>query len=371
MEHEKTIRQVISSFSDTGTLKRRESSTIEYKESFNKSNTAKYAKTMAAYANNKGGYIIFGVTDKPRRIKGLQNDNFDNLNQEQFTDAINLLFSPEIKWECGIITIELPETVEIDNRKRKVGWIYTSESDHKPVIAMKANEGGKIVSGDVYYRYRARTQKIKHSEMVKIIDERLSKERERTIKLLEVISKSDTATLGIINYSNGKFSTPYGVDVTFDRKLVEKVLKKAKYIKEGSFNETEGIPVIKVTGNIDLAEEIPVPESNPDETHPYIQKQMAEKLKISQYKLQALIWHYNMKEKKKFHLEITTSRNTSTHKFSEFALEYLKEQLSKLKSNPDDFNRIIEEYKKHLKSRRTDDGKDENGVCQYEYTEHR
>ena len=68
------------------------------------------------------------------------------------------------------------------------------------------------------------------------------------------------------------------VDVAFDRRLVTQVLKKAKFIKEGSFNETDGIPVIKVTGNIDLAEEVPVPEGNPDETHPYIQRQLAEKL---------------------------------------------------------------------------------------------
>src|SRR3712207_8648047 len=61
------------------------------------------------------------------------------------------------------------------------------------------------------------------------------------------------------------FRSPYGVDVAFDRKLVTQGLKKAKYIKEGSFNETDGIPVIKVTGNIDLAEEVPVPDGNPDD----------------------------------------------------------------------------------------------------------
>jgi hypothetical protein len=33
--------------------------------------------------------------------------------------------------------------------------------------------------------------------------------------------------------------------VAADRKLVTQVLRKAKYIKEGSFNETEGTPVIR------------------------------------------------------------------------------------------------------------------------------
>ena len=156
-------------------------------------------------------------------------------------------------------------------------------------------------------------QKIKFAEMSRIIEERTAKEREGLLKLFEVIRKSETANLGIVNYSNGKITTPYGVDVAFDRKLVTQVLKKAKFIKEGSFNETDGIPVIKVTGNIDLAEEVPVPEGNPDETHPYIQKQLAEMLAISTQDLYALIWYFKMKESKKYHLEITTSSTSKTH----------------------------------------------------------
>lgn len=86
------------------------------------------------------------------------------------------------------------------------------------------------------------------------------------------------------------------------------MLRRAKFIKEGSFNETDGKPVLKVTGNIDLAEEVPVPEGNPDDTHPYIQKQLAELLKISPQDVYALVWYYKMKEAKKYHLEITTSK---------------------------------------------------------------
>ena len=84
MTHEEKVKNTLSSFTASGTLKSRESNTIEFKESFNKGNTAKYAKTMAAYANNRGGYIIFGVKDNPRTVVGLTNNNFDNLNQEQF-----------------------------------------------------------------------------------------------------------------------------------------------------------------------------------------------------------------------------------------------------------------------------------------------
>ena len=188
------------------------------------------------------------------------------------------------------------------------------------------------------------------------MDERIAKEREGLLKLFEIIRNNKTANLGIVNYSNGKISTPYGVDVSFDRKLVTQVLKKAKFIKEGSFNETDGIPVIKVTGNIDLAEEVPVPEGNPDETHPYIQKQLAEKLNISNQDLYALVWYYKMKEAKKYHLEITVSKNGKTHKFSDFALQFLQEKLKEFASSPAEFDKIRSAYKKRNKMEVTSNG---------------
>lgn len=350
MNHDEIVRNVLSGKTATGTLKSRESNTVEFKESFNKNSTAKYAKTMAAYSNNRGGYIIFGVKDNPRMIVGLKNENFENMSQEQFSEAINSLFAPAMEWECGTLTIEGPAADGMDTSQAfKIGWIYTSEAEYKPIIAQKPNDGEKINSGDVYYRYRARSEKIKFAEMNRIIEERTAKEREGLLKLFEVIRESKTANLGIVNYSNGKISTPYGVDVAFDRKLVTQVLKKAKFIKEGSFNETDGIPVIKVTGNIDLAEEVPVPEGNPDETHPYIQRQLAEKLNISPQDLYALIWYYRMKEAKKYHLEITVSRSSVTHKFSEFAFQFLKGKLTELEQKPEEFESIRMAYRNRNK----------------------
>lgn len=352
MDYDQMVRKILAGRTSTGTLRSRESNTVEFKQSFNKGSVAAYAKTMAAYANNSGGYIIFGIQDSPRKIVGLKNDNFENLKQELFTDAINSLFSPAIEWEMG--TVILNEEKENDNgvivtEQKKIGWIYAIESEIKPVIAQKDNNSESITAGDVFYRYRARNGKIKPAEMERIISDRINRERENLLRVLEVIRKSGTANLGIVNYSDGNFSTPYGVDVAFDRRLVTQVLKKAKFIKEGSFNETDGIPVIKVTGNIDLAEEVPVPEGNPDDTHPYIQKQMAEKLEISTQDLYALIWYFKMKESKKYHLEITVSKSSKTHKFSNFALEFLREKLNELAGNEAEFEKIRMAYKNRNK----------------------
>jgi len=347
-QHEEYVRKVLSAVDASGNLKSRESNTVEFKESFNKNNTAKYAKTMAAYANNRGGYIIFGVKDNPREIVGLKNSNFENFQQEVFTEALNSLFAPSLDWDCGTFSLEYKikhTNNETELTEKRVGWIYTEEAEYKPVIAQKVDSGEKIVCGDVFYRYRARSEKIKYSEMSSIIEERTTKERESLFKIFEIIRKSETANLGIVNYSNGKMTTPYGVDVMFDHKLVAQVLRRAKFIKEGSFNETEGIPVIKVTGNIDLAEEVPVPELDPDKDYPYRQKDLADKLGISPYDLYTLIWYYEMKKVKRHHIEVTTSKDLKIHKFSEFAFEFLQRKYNELKEDPIEFDRIRALYK--------------------------
>lgn len=43
---------------------------IEYKES-RPEKSMKYMKTVIAFANSKGGRIIFGIDDKTRAVKGI------------------------------------------------------------------------------------------------------------------------------------------------------------------------------------------------------------------------------------------------------------------------------------------------------------
>ena len=327
------VDNVLSNTDNNGRLICRERNDLEYKETYHQRNWPKYAKTMASFANNRGGVIIFGVKDNPRTIVGIS-EEFHTVQQEKFTDFLNSLFSPELQWEIGTTTIS---TIEI-------GYIFTEESENKPIIAQKIENSEKINSGDVYYRYRARTEKIKFSEMQRLISEKVRSERELLLKHFETILKSSTTNIGIINYDKGSFCTPSGVDVAIDKKLIVQVLKKAKFIKEGSFDETTGTPVLKVTGNIDLAEEIPVPNLEPDIQYPYIQKQMAQKLNITTQELYALIWKYEMKGQKKFHAEITTSQSGRVHKFSDIALQFLAEKINEYKENPDFLTQIKAEY---------------------------
>lgn len=332
------VDNVLSNTDNNGRLICRERNDLEYKETYHQRNWPKYAKTMASFANNRGGVIIFGVKDNPRTIVGIS-EEFHTVQQEKFTDFLNSLFSPELQWEIGTTTIS---TIEI-------GYIFTEESENKPIIAQKVENSEKINSGDVYYRYRARTEKIKFSEMQRLISEKVRSERELLLKHFETILKSSTTNIGIINYDKGSFSTPSGVDVAIDKKLIVQVLKKAKFIKEGSFNETTGTPVLKVTGNIDLAEEIPVPNIDPNKQYPYIQKQLAKILNLDSQDVYALVWKYQMKGMKKFHMEMTTYQSSKIHKFSEIARQFLAEKINENRDNPDFLTQIKLEYNQQKK----------------------
>lgn len=337
MTHEEYIRKLITAVDDQGRVKARERNDLEYKETFGLGSWAKYAKTMASFSNNCGGYIVFGVKNAPREIVGV-NSSFSDFKQEKFTESLNSLFSPELAWETG----------EVDFDDFKIGYIYTHESDAKPVMALRNESSEKINSGDVFYRYRGRSEKIKYPEMHRIIEERAKYERNQILRLMETIRKSDTTNLGIVNYNNGRFSTPYGADITVDKKLVLQVLRKAKYIKKGSFDENGGTPVLKVTGNIDLAEEVPVPDVEPDVQYPYLQKQLAQKLSITSHQAHVLIWYYKLKGVKKYHVEVSSSSSgkSKIHKFSDIALQFLAEKINENKDNANWFSEINDVYRR-------------------------
>lgn len=63
----------------------RESSWLEFKESFNFQNLWKYIRSAAAFANAKGGYIIYGVANSPHKLIGLRDQRLNALDPERLT----------------------------------------------------------------------------------------------------------------------------------------------------------------------------------------------------------------------------------------------------------------------------------------------
>lgn len=183
MEREEYIINNLLVKDSKGHLKRRERNDLEYKKSFGMGSWAAYAKTMASFANNMGGYLLFGIKDTPREIVGV-NNAFEIFKQEKFTEALNALFAPEIQWDVG--------SVEIDGKS--IGYIYTWESDAKEQVGTLRILNNIINDGLNYYFTKSSNGTVKLREGIVISDlEKYSKRVQNYLALSEVkISIADT-----------------------------------------------------------------------------------------------------------------------------------------------------------------------------------
>lgn len=227
---------------DPSRIINREGSTIEFKEAYNHANAAQYFKAMASFANNSGGYILFGIGDKPRRLLGLKDKSlsqFEELKVEEFTKALLDYFSPEIKWDhC---TFEF--------RGMSFGVIYVYPLTRKPCICKRhydaSNVKYSLKEGDIYYRYGGRSERIRYAELASIIDEARRNEERQWINFAKKAARIGVSNAALLDLDSGSLSGSGG-SVVLDRDLLQKIA----FIQEGKFVETNGTPTLRLIGDI-------------------------------------------------------------------------------------------------------------------------
>ncbi|MDD2466101.1 MAG: ATP-binding protein [Desulfobulbus sp.] len=216
----------------------RESSSLEFKESFGWASLPKYLKTSAAYANTKGGYIVFGIANKPHRLCGLSGANlklFEDLDPEKMSRNFNEHFAPEIEW-----TIQ-----EYELQGKVFGLLYIHEAKDKPVVCTK-DAGKELKEGDIYYRYRGRSQRIKYPELRVILEAKREAEQRLWMQHLENIARIGVRDAGIFDLHTGSV-TGSGGSFLID----ESLLSQLSFIKEGEFSEVKGKPALKLIGHVE------------------------------------------------------------------------------------------------------------------------
>lgn len=94
---------------DDGRLHHREGQELEFKEQFNLAALADYFKDFAAFANNRGGFLIFGVKDKPRILTGMSEksiDQFDKIDPQIISGHLLQLYSCSICWHQACFEVD-------------------------------------------------------------------------------------------------------------------------------------------------------------------------------------------------------------------------------------------------------------------------
>ncbi len=223
-----------------GHLYHREGQELEFKEQFNFAGLADYFRDFAAFANNRGGYLIFGVKDAPRVLIGMADkakDQFEKIDPEKISGYLLEIFSSDIRWEQALVTT--------DGMTFGVFRIYHAAS--KPVIARK-DEGKDqtIKDGDIYYRYGGRTQRILYAELQNIINERVEQNNKHWLDLMSKIGRAGPQNAAILDTEKSLIEKGNTRVLVLDEGLAAKL----KFIKEGEFVEKGGATTLKLVGDV-------------------------------------------------------------------------------------------------------------------------
>ena len=189
---DENLTQELLRLKKSGHLYHREGQELEFKEQFNLAGLAEYFRDFAAFSNNRGGYLIFGVKDSPRILIGLTKkakQQFEKIDPEKITGYLLEIFTSDIWWEQAI--------VEIAGMEFGVFRVY--EAATKPVIAKKDEGRDQVIkNGDIYYRYGGRTQKIQHAELESIINKRIEQNNKHWLDLMAKIGRAGPQNAAVL-----------------------------------------------------------------------------------------------------------------------------------------------------------------------------
>ncbi len=129
-----------------GDLLRDESQTIEFKLCLpsRAEKLISYAKTLSAFANNKGGYVFFGISNE-RKAVGIQPGDYRAFDWDRLASICREYFQPDFRWEHALV----------DWLGVQLAAIYVYEADRKPICSARAGEAFR--AGEVFFRYRGHT----------------------------------------------------------------------------------------------------------------------------------------------------------------------------------------------------------------------
>ncbi len=211
-----------------------ETDEFECKENFNLRGFGKPLKTMAGFANNRGGYLFFGVKDKPDgfAVCGLKDDRFTETDQNKFSQTIRTALEPTPRFR--IATLKLDTLI--------VGVIHVEAHNSKPVIAGKTE--GDLIEGFIYYRYPGETRPICYADLRSILDERDRQSRESILPMVQRLLELGPKDAMVANLADGQLEggqRPILIDPVS--------LEQIKFIREGAFDEVNGAPTLRVIGD--------------------------------------------------------------------------------------------------------------------------
>lgn len=191
-------------------------------------------KTIAAFANNKGGYFLFGVENGTFNVLGLPDDKFEKYDLNKLNQ--------NIRDQLGIgLEIQLA-THLIDGKK--VGVAYIGQAHTKPVIFIHNADGA--TQGHIYYRYPGEDRLISPADLQRLIEQRLQQLSQTILsKHLANIMRFGIENAAVMNLATGEIDGKAGSFL-----IDEALLPQISFVKDGEFVERSGAPTLKLIGEV-------------------------------------------------------------------------------------------------------------------------
>lgn len=216
----------------------------ECKLGFGFKHSGQWLKAIAALANNRGGYVLFGVHDKDDKpidgldksyaVMGLEDDTFKAADPAEFAKRIKSALDPTPRFQIASFSIN----------EKNIGVIHVEQHPSRPVIVTRP-EGDKMREGDIFFRYPGQSDRIKYSDLRGILDDRDAQARRDVLPMIEkLIALGPTRAL-VADLSEGKLGDG-NRQIVIDTELV----KQIKFIREGDFVQKDGAPTLKLIGEI-------------------------------------------------------------------------------------------------------------------------
>jgi hypothetical protein len=197
---------------------------------------SKAVRAIAGLANNKGGYLLFGVTDGSFQADGLTDDAFTKSDISLVNRILVGSLDPVPHVTKGLIELG----------GKQIGVLYVEKHDHGPVVAIK-NLGQDVKEGGIYFRYVGETRLIKPGELRQIISAREQRAIAEFSARMSRVATGKEATIdldsGEVAGTNGKF--------VIDKALLPSI----QFVREGEFSETKGAPALRLIGDVEPVSE--------------------------------------------------------------------------------------------------------------------
>ncbi len=197
---------------------------------------SKALRAIAGLANNKGGYLLFGITDGSFQADGLADETFAKSD----VGLINRVLAGSLD--------PVPHVTKalIELGGKQVGVLYVEKHDHGPVVAIK-NVGQDVKEGGIYFRYVGETRLIKPGELRQII---AAREQRAIAEFSARMGRVATGKDATIDLDSGEVAGTSGKFV-IDKALLPNI----QFVREGDFSQTKGAPALRLIGDVEPVSE--------------------------------------------------------------------------------------------------------------------